>query len=144
MFGGVEPESGETFLVPVKDRSANTLMDIIRDWIEPGATVISVCWGAYRDLDSQGFKNRTVNDSIHFVDPDTRNHTNTIESTWHGVQVFLGQYNRGEDYHYHLAHYVFAARCKALGVPPFSQFLHLVANTDWTMCDVTHSSHRAT
>jgi len=53
VFGGVEPETGETFLVPVKDRSANTLMDIIHDWIESGATVISDCWGAYRNLGSQ-------------------------------------------------------------------------------------------
>ena len=26
---------------------------------------------------------------------------------------------------------MFAARCKARGVPPYLQFLHLVANTDW-------------
>jgi len=43
VFGGVERESGETFLVPVKDRTAGTLMAIIGDWIEPGTTVISDC-----------------------------------------------------------------------------------------------------
>jgi hypothetical protein len=36
-----------------------------------------------------------------------------IESTWCGVKVFLGQYNRGDDYHYHLAHYTFASLCMA-------------------------------
>jgi len=40
---GVERESGGTFLVPVKDRTANTLMAIICDWIEPSTTVISDC-----------------------------------------------------------------------------------------------------
>jgi hypothetical protein len=75
--------------------------------------VISDCWAAYHDLDSQGFMHRTVNHSIHFIDPDTGDHTNTIEATWHSMKVFLGQYNRGEDYHYHLAHYMFAARRKA-------------------------------
>jgi hypothetical protein len=56
----------------------------------------------------------------------------------HGsAKVFLGQHNRGEDYH--LAHYMFAARHKAQGVPPFLQFLHLVGN-DWSMCDVPGSS----
>jgi transposase-like protein len=135
VFGGVERESGETFLVPVKDRTANTLMAIIHDWIEPGTTIICDCWGAYRDLDSQGYTHRTVNHSIHFIDPHTGAHTNTIEGTWHHVKVFLGQYNRGDDYHYHLAHYMFAARCKAQGVLPFPQFLHLVANTDWSCCN---------
>ena len=38
------------------------------------------------------------------------------------------------------AHYMFAARCKTLGVPPFVQFLHLVANTDWSQCDVPRST----
>ena len=135
VFGGVERESGETFLVPVKDRTADTLMAIIRDWIEPGTKVISDCWGAYRDLGTQGYIHQTVNHSIHFVDPNTGAHTNTIEGTWHQVKVFLGQYNRGEDYEFHLAQYMFAARCKAQGVPPFTQLLHLVANTDWSRCD---------
>jgi hypothetical protein len=134
VFGGVERESGATFLVPVPDRTADTLMAIIRTWIEPGTTVISDCWGAYHDIGSHGYNHRTVNHSLYFVDPNTGAHTNTIESTWHQVKVFLGPYNLREDYHYHLAHYMFAARCKAQGVPVFTEFLHLVARTDWTGC----------
>jgi transposase-like protein len=134
VFGGVERESGETFLVPVKDRTADTLMAVIRDWIEPDTTVISDSWGAYRGLGSQGYKHRTVDHSIQFVDPQTGAHTNTILSMFHRVKVFLGQYNRGDDYEFHLAHYLFAARCKARGVPPFVQFLDLVANTDLSQC----------
>jgi len=68
VFGGVERESGRTFLVPVPDRTTDTLVAIIRDWIEPGTTAISDCWGAYRNLESQGFTHRTVKHSIHFVD----------------------------------------------------------------------------
>jgi hypothetical protein len=134
----------EHFLFPVPDRTADTLTAITHAWIEPGTKVVSDCWGAYRDLGSQGFTYRIVNHSIHFVDPDTGDHTNTIEFTWRRVKVFLDQYNKGDDYEYHLAHYVFAARCKALGVPPFLQFLHIVANTDWSMCDVPRSFDRAT
>ena len=140
VFGGVQRESGRTCLVPVRDRTADTLVAIIRDWIEPGTTVVSDCWGAYRNLELQGFTHRTVNHSIHFVDPDTGAHMKTIESTWRAVEVFLGQYNRGEDYEYHLAQYMFMARYKAQGVSPFLQFLHLFANTDWNMCDVPSTS----
>jgi len=143
VFGGVERESGETFLVPVPDRTADTLMTIIRDRIEPGTTVISDSWAAYRDLGSQGYRHRTVNHSIQFVDPHTGDHTNTIESTWRRVKVFLGQYNRGEDYEYHLAHYLFAAKCRIRGVPPYLQFLNLVANIDWSQCSLP-SINRAT
>jgi hypothetical protein len=44
----------------------------------------------YRNLERQGFTHRTFNHSIHFVDPDTGAHSNTIESTWRRVKVFLG------------------------------------------------------
>jgi transposase-like protein len=102
--GGVERGSGRTFLVPVPDRTADTLVTIIHDWIEPGTTVISDCSGAYHNLDSQGFTHRTINHSTHFVRPDTGDHTHALDSKWRRVKVFLGQYNSGEDYHYHLAH----------------------------------------
>jgi transposase-like protein len=105
VFGGVERESGETFLVPVPDRTADTLMTVIRDWIEPCTTVISDSWAAYRNLDAQGYTHRTVNHSIQFVNPHTWAHTNTIERTWRSVKAFLGQ-----DYEFHLTHYMFAAK----------------------------------
>ena len=91
VFGGVERESGRKFLVPVPDRTAETLVAIIRDWIEPGITAIRDCWGGYRKLESQVFTHRTVIHSIHFVDPDTGAETNTIESTWGAVNVFHSQ-----------------------------------------------------
>jgi len=81
VFGGVEGESGKTFLVPFPDRSADTLMAIIDARIEPGTTVISDCWGAYRDLDAQGYTHRAVNHSTGFIDQRTGANTNRIEST---------------------------------------------------------------
>jgi hypothetical protein len=35
VFGGVERGTGRTFLVAVHDRSAETLIDIIKQWILP-------------------------------------------------------------------------------------------------------------
>jgi len=141
VFGGVERGSGRTFLVPVPDRTADTLTALVREWVEPGTTVISDCWGAYRDLDSQGYTHRTVNRSLYFVDPQSGTHTNTIESTCHHMKVFLGPYNKAEDYHYHLAHYMFAASCRAQGIPPFLKFLQIVASKDWSRVEVISSDH---
>jgi len=64
LFGGVEGGSDKTFLVTVSDRTAHTLMTIIRDWIKPGTTVIRDSWAAYRDLGAQGYTHCTVNHSI--------------------------------------------------------------------------------
>jgi transposase-like protein len=54
VFGGVEREPGRTFLVPVLDGTAETLMAVIYDWIHPGTTVISDCWAAYQDIAAHG------------------------------------------------------------------------------------------
>lgn len=35
MFGGVERETGKCFLEPVEDRTATTLMELIKKWIKP-------------------------------------------------------------------------------------------------------------
>ena len=94
VFGGVERGSSRLFLVPVPDRTADTLAAIIPDQIEPGTMVISDCWGAYCDLDLLGYTQRTVIHSLYFMHPDTTDHTNTTKSMWHRVKVFLGPYNR--------------------------------------------------
>jgi hypothetical protein len=60
VFGCVERESGRTFLVPVPDRTADTMTNVISAWIEPGTTPISDCWDAYRDIGSLGYTHRTA------------------------------------------------------------------------------------
>jgi len=90
-------------------------MTVIDACIEPGTTVISDSWAAYRDLDAQGYTHRTVNRTIPFVNEEG-DHTITIESKWGHVKAYLKSYKRSDDYIYHFAHYMFAARCKAEGV----------------------------
>jgi transposase-like protein len=132
VFGGVERESGKTFLVPVQDRTADTLMAVISDWIEPGTTVISDCSVAYRGLEAQGYTHETVHRTIGFVDQQTGAHINTIQSTWRHVKAYLNAYNRKKDYIYDLAQYMFTARCKAENVDEFTKFIHIVSNRDWS------------
>ena len=40
-FGGVEHESRKTFL-PFLDRTADTLMAVLREWTEPGTTILKI------------------------------------------------------------------------------------------------------
>lgn len=92
IFGGYERETGKVFIVQVPDRTANTLLEIIRQWISPGTTIISDKWRSYRDLDNQGFTHFTVNHSVNFVDPDTGAHTNNIERLWRDVRSTIPRY----------------------------------------------------
>jgi hypothetical protein len=43
VFGGVERDFGKTFLFPIPDRTADPLMAVIDEWMEPGTMVISDC-----------------------------------------------------------------------------------------------------
>lgn len=44
VFEGVERVSGRCFLVSVERRHKDTLLNIIKDWILPGTTIISDFW----------------------------------------------------------------------------------------------------
>ena len=79
---GIERDSKKCFFKCVGDRTANTLISIIKENILPGSNIYSDCWKAYSSLNSDGFHHFTVNHSMNFVDPETGTHTNTIESTW--------------------------------------------------------------
>lgn len=71
IFGGYERETGNIFVVAVPDRTEETLLRLINQWILPGTTIMSDCWRSYNCLNSKGFQHLTVNHSMNFVDPDT-------------------------------------------------------------------------
>ena len=87
VFGIVDTSftPGRAYLQIVEDRSAATLLPIIRDVCKPGTIIHSDSWAAYssikRDL---GFTHQQVNHSDvnhRFVAPDGT-HTQAIESYW--------------------------------------------------------------
>eukprot|EP01084_Bolivina_argentea_P002363 4354_1 len=82
VFGLVERNSGRCYLITVPDRSAETLIPIIRRIAGDASTVISDQWRAYLSLGDEGYVHVTVNHSVQFVDPLTGEHTNTIEGLW--------------------------------------------------------------
>ena len=86
-FGFLERESRRCFMVTVNDRSADALIPLIKKYILPGTKVISDCWKAYCSLEEGVYG--TVNHSIEFVNSETGDHTQTIESTWRAVKRSL-------------------------------------------------------
>lgn len=95
VFGGICRETKECFLFPVEDRSANTLIPIIRESIRPGTTIISDQWRAYNAIGNLGmnYVHQTVNHSVHFVDPLTAANTQTVESTWNTAKARNRRHN---------------------------------------------------
>ena len=108
VFGGIERESKRCFLVSVEDRSAATLVPIIKQYILPGTKIMSDCWKSYDKLEEEGYIHGTVNHSIEFVNSDTGDHTQTIESTWRAVKRSLPRSGTTKDhYNSYFAEFIF-------------------------------------
>ena len=89
VFGGIENNSRKYFLIAVERRNEETLLPIIKKWIEPGTVIISDnYWKAHCNLEEHGYIRRTVNHSEEFVKKDGE-HTNKIEGHWRQAKVKL-------------------------------------------------------
>jgi len=86
VFGGICRETGQSFMVPVPNRSAATLMPIIREKIRLGTTIMSDEWRAYRVIQGAGYEHLTVNHRHNFVNPITGAHTQNIERSWRSAK----------------------------------------------------------
>ena len=86
VFGGIVRGSRKCFLVTVEDRTADTLIPIIKQYILPGTKIMLDCWKSYSALSEEGYIHGTVNHSVEFVNSETGDHTQTIESTWRAVK----------------------------------------------------------
>ena len=62
----------------MEDKSENTLLQVIKDWIEPGTTIVSDCWKTYVNLEKHEYIHSTVNDSVEFGN-DEGFHSKKIE-----------------------------------------------------------------
>ena len=73
VFGGLCRETDECFVVAVPDRGCKTLLQEIKTHIEPGSTIYSDSWRAYKtdELNEAGFDHLRVNHRYNFIDPDT-------------------------------------------------------------------------
>lgn len=99
IFGGFERGTKKMFVCAVENRSKDTLLNVIQDYILPGTTIISDCWKAYDCLQDEGYTHLKVNHSLNFVDPATGAHTQNIERCWREVRGNVPRYGRS-DRHY--------------------------------------------
>ena len=85
VFGMIEGslESHKMVLLLVPDRSAATLIPIIRQYASPLSVIYSDQWLAYSSIQRDlGMGHLTVNHTLHFVDPTSGANTQRIESLW--------------------------------------------------------------
>ncbi|KAH9580213.1 hypothetical protein MS3_00008923 [Schistosoma haematobium] len=77
----------------VRNRQVTTIIPIIKEYVQPGTTIYTDDWKAYRCLSRLGFVHHVVVHKRHFVDPTTGVHTNNIEGMWSSLKYFLRPYD---------------------------------------------------
>ncbi|KAF0724803.1 Uncharacterized protein FWK35_00027747, partial [Aphis craccivora] len=96
---------------------------VIKEWIKPGTTIISDCWKAYNTLNDEGYVHMTVNHSLHFKDPVTGVHSNTIESAWRHSKQSMSNYCRKKSFYAgYLAKFMFTKHCRSHNLDPTTEF----------------------
>ena len=82
VFGMVERGTNRCFLIPVENRTKDTLVEIVKRWVRPGSIIMSDGWSSYKCLKDNRFNHLVVNHTNEYKDPFTGAHTNTIEGLW--------------------------------------------------------------
>jgi len=72
-------EINDAFLVPVPNRTAETMMDVLDEHVAKGSILITDLWKSYNAIDPDVYQHQTVNHSQFWKDPISDSHTNTIE-----------------------------------------------------------------
>jgi transposase-like protein len=100
------------FVVPLINRSADTLLDIIRNYVIQGSVIHTDMWKGYALVKEElNLEHHTVNHSLHFKNPHTGVHTNTVEGTNNGLKYHIAPRNRvGDGINDHLAEFVWRRR----------------------------------
>jgi len=130
VFRGIERDSHppKCFFSTVTDRSAQTLIPIIKRWILPGTTIVSDCWKSYSSLSAEGYIHETVNHSIQFRS-DTGAHANHIESRWNTLKRFLPRFGTNKQlYQSYFAEYCIRRKYLDTAQDKFLESLRLIGS----------------
>lgn len=135
-------------MVPVTDRTADTLLALVQKHIRPGSTIWSDRWKSYCGIENmlEGYEHASVNHKIHFVDPKSGCCTNGIKSDWGKARAHVPRTGAIEE---HLEGYIgwflWKPHQQPSGLNPFVSFMQDVAKIysgpsgDVTQCRQDHS-----
>jgi len=91
VVGGIErTDERKAFIVPIQDRTKQTLLQVIRKHVKPGLIIYTDLWKGYAGLS----KDVVFQYSQHFKDSETAVHANTIEGTWNVLKTTIRPGNK--------------------------------------------------
>lgn len=83
------------FAIDVEKRDTETIKAVFEKYIEQGSIIYTDGWRAYTKVcEDLGYQHDTVNHTLHFKDPVTNVHTNTVEGKNNGLKLGIPVRNR--------------------------------------------------
>lgn len=135
VFGDIDRETKESFVLKVEKRDKNTLIPIIKSFIKPHTKIMTDRWKSYSDLKDEGYIHEVVNHSIEFVREDDRSvHTQKVERMWKTLKSVLKREGReSENDHLYVFEFLYREQQKLKGMTTpsemFPQFLQHIHDT---------------
>ena len=86
---GIYLSPSQVRFIVISNRSATTLIPIIKRYVAKESVIITDEWGAYNALSANGFTHFTVCHKDNYVDPDTGYHTQGIERAWVDAKYWI-------------------------------------------------------
>lgn len=112
VFGGIERESLNCFIVRVHSRDKETLAGLIKHFILPGSKIVTEGFQSYMNLKREGFDDCFVNHSVEFVASPTHN----IARLWKSAKASIKKEGRpGERDQLYLFQYLYFHNLKLRG-----------------------------
>jgi transposase-like protein len=106
--------NGKIFLVPIENRSENTLSNLIVQYVRPRSIINTDMWRGYNGISSLGYIHLTVNHSLEFVNHATGACTNAAEGLNSGLKRRIPIRNRTRNLiDGHLMEYIWRRRYKS-------------------------------
>jgi len=121
---GLLKRAGKVYATMIPDTRSSTLVEIIRERIQPDSVVYTDSYRSYDVLDVSEFRHKRINHQEQFA--DRQNHINGIESFWNHAKRHLRGYNGIPRAHFHL----FLKECEwRFNYRPAGRLLKLL--TEW-------------
>ena len=133
VVGGICRETNQCFAKRVSDRTADTLEEVIKEYVAPGTTIHTDCWKGYVHLDTLGYTHKTVNHSKNFVDPVDGTHTQKIERFWRGLKGVRTRYQGipSSEIDSHIKEYLWRKARNVNDKNAFEEAIFMLADIRW-------------